>query len=284
MFKRYYELSKPGIIYGNLVTAAAGFFLASRGHPNLLLLVLTLTGIGLIIGSGCVINNYLDRKIDAHMIRTRDRALVVGTISSRSALAYAAVIGLCGFGILILFTNLVTVTIGIIGLFSYALVYTFSKRLTVYSTLIGSISGSTSLIAGYCAVTGEFELGALALFIILSLWQMPHFYAIAIYRLDEYRAAHIPVLPVVKSVKRTKVHIVIYILAFIIATTLLTAIGLTGYLYLFIMLSAGLGWFRLAQRGFRAPNDAEWARQVFRYSLIILVIFSLTIGFSSYLL
>ncbi len=283
MFKPYYTLTKPGIIYGNILTAGAGFLLASHGHPELLRLGLTLTGIALVIASACVFNNYLDRDIDRQMQRTKNRALVTGEISPSRALTYGAILGVAGFTILAGFTNTITFAIGVIGFVSYVVIYTYAKRITPYGTLLGSISGSTSLVAGYCAVTNSFDLGAAILFLIMAIWQMPHFYAIAAYRLRDYADASIPVLPVSKGMKLTKRHITLYIAAFIGATALLTAFGYTGYIYLIVMLVLGLGWLRLALKGFGAVDDTKWAQHVFRYSLVVLMTLSLVMSANSFL-
>ena len=219
MLKAYYQLTKPGIIYGNLITAAAGFFLASAGRINLWLLILTLLGTSLVIASACVFNNYFDREIDAQMSRTKNRGLVKGTISTQNALMFATALGIIGFGVLIVYVNLTTVIVGLIGFFDYVIFYTFSKKLTVWATLIGSVAGATPIVAGYTAVTNRFDLSALILFLILTAWQMPHFYAIATYRMDDYANAKIPVLPVKAGILATKIQILLFIVGFVIASS-----------------------------------------------------------------
>ena len=167
MFKTYYQLIKPGIIRGNAIPATAGFFLASRGNVSYLLLLETLAGISLVIASGCVFNNYLDRHIDKKMARTKNRAIVQGLVSKQQALTYASVLGLLGLIILAVHTNWLTVAIGVAGLFFYVIVYGIAKRRSVHSTLIGSISGALPPVAGYTAVTGRLDAVAITLFFIL---------------------------------------------------------------------------------------------------------------------
>ena len=209
MIKDYYTLTKPGIIYGNAITVIAGFFLASSSVLEWRLLPLILIGISLIIASGCVFNNYIDRDIDSLMERTKKRALVVGSIPSLYALVYGAVLGLLGTGVLLFFTNYTTVLVALAGLFVYVVVYSlWLKRTSVHSALIGGISGAIPPVVGYVAVSGTLDIGALLLFSILVLWQMPHSFAIAIYRLGDYQAAHIPVLPVMRGVSITKLQII----------------------------------------------------------------------------
>ncbi|MDE2589744.1 MAG: heme o synthase, partial [Patescibacteria group bacterium] len=197
--KTYYLLTKPGIIYGNTITTVAGFLLASQGKIYFGLFMATLFGVSFVIASACVINNYLDRKIDKKMARTQKRALVTHAISPSHALVFATILGILGFLDLVVFTNGITFMIGLIGYIDYIVLYGLSKRKSIYGTLVGSISGATPIAAGYTAVTNRFDIAALLLFLIMVFWQMPHFYAIAIYRLKDYVAAGIPVLPAKKS-------------------------------------------------------------------------------------
>lgn len=278
MLKTYYALTKPGIIYGNLVTAAAGFFLASRGHINFWLLLATLLGTSLVIASACVFNNYFDRDIDSLMARTKNRAFVKGLVSFRAGITYAIFLGVLGFLVLVRYTNLLTAFVGLIGFFDYVVLYTFLKRSSIYGTIIGSISGATPVVAGYTAVTNHFDVGAALLFLILALWQMPHFYAIGIYRLKDYADAGIPILPVKKGIPETKIQMLFYILAFTVATAALTVFGYTGYTYLVTVLFLSLAWLWLDVRGFRSTNDQAWARKMFLFSLVIIFAFSIMIS------
>ena len=269
-FRQYYQLTKPGIIYGNAITAAAGFLLASRGNFNPLLFLAMILGISFVIGSGCVFNNYIDRDIDEKMDRTKNRALAKGTIATFPAIIYGSVLGIIGLLILGIFTNLLTDGIGVFGFVFYVILYGISKRRSVYGTLVGSFSGAVPPVAGYCAVTNRFDMGALLLFIILVLWQMPHFYSIAIFRLSDYKKASIPVLPAVNGIPITKIHMLFYIAAFIIASSMLTFFGYTGYVYLAVVILAGLVWLGLCIQVFKAENDFKWARKMFRFSLIVI--------------
>lgn len=283
MLKIYYYLTKPGIIYGNLLSATAGFFLASKGQIDFGLLLAVLAGTGLVIASGCVFNNYLDQGIDAKMARTQKRALVSGQVSGRAALAYATVLGGLGFWVLALFTNTLTVITGVVGIFFYVVVYGIVKRYSTLGTVVGSIPGATPPVAGYLAVTNEFDTGALLLLLILAVWQMPHFYSIAIFRLKEYKAAGLPVLPARKSVPLTKHYILIYIAIFLLVTPLLTFFGYTGYTYASVVMLIGIVWFWKGLKGFQATDDESWARQMFGFSLLVLLTFCLSIAVDSWL-
>jgi heme o synthase len=281
--KAFYRLTKPGIIYGNVLTAAAGFLLGSEGDVDFTRLLAALAGTALVIGSACVINNYIDRDIDAKMKRTQKRALVSGKITGPQALVYAGMLGLGGFAILATQTNALTMYIGLIGFIDYVVLYTWSKRHTTYATLIGSISGATAITAGYTAATNRFDIGALLLCLIMVLWQMPHFYAIALFRQKDYAAAHIPVLPIAQGVRRAKTEILLYVAAFAAAITALTAYDVTGYTFLTIMLVLSGIWFWRGLQGFGAKDSVSWARKMFLFSLIILLALSVLLSVDTFL-
>jgi protoheme IX farnesyltransferase len=270
-FIDYYNLMKPGIIYGNLITAIGGFLLASKDHVDITLLIFTLLGTSLIIGSACVFNNYIDRGIDIKMDRTKKRALVSGLIKPTDALVFGSIIGLVGLLILIFHTNGLVVLIGSLAFIIYVVFYGISKRRSVHGTLVGSLAGASPIVAGYCAVTDSFNSGAIILLIVLISWQMAHFYAIATYRLDDYRAAGIPVLPAVAGIKQTQIQIFAYVGVFIAATCCLTFSGYTGYGFMVVMLVLGLWWLYKGINGFKAADSKKWARKMFLFSLIVIV-------------
>ena len=266
----YYLLTKPGIILGNLVTVAAGFLLASKGKIDFGLFFVTLIGVTFIIASACVFNNYIDRQIDKKMERTKKRALAAGLISENNAIVFAILLGVIGNLILFLYTNLLTVIVAAIGFFVYVVLYSLWKCRTIYGTAIGSIAGAAPPVVGYCAVSNHFDAGALILFAMLVLWQMPHFFSIAMYHFDDYAAAKIPVLPVIKGMLRTKIHMVLYIVAFILTATMLTFFDYTGYVYLVVTTCIGLAWLGLCMKGFKSDNDQLWGQQMFRVSLLLI--------------
>ena len=273
--KKYYQLTKPGIIYGNVMTAAAGFLLASKWHVDVRLFLATIVGTSLVIAAACVTNNYIDRGIDIKMARTKKRALVSGSIAPKNAIAFAVILGLLGFLVLIAYSTLQVAAIGAAALVDYVLLYGVAKRRSVHGTLVGSFAGAAPILAGYVAARGHFDSGALVVFLILLLWQMPHFYAIASYRFNDYKAAGLPVLPVKSGVRAAKRQILAYIAAFIIATTLLTVLGYTGYIYLFVMTAIGLLWFRYGLRGFKTADDKLWSRKMFLISLVVILVVSI---------
>lgn len=282
--KTYYYLTKPGIVYGNTITAAAGFLLAAQGAVNPSLFLATLAGIALIIASACVFNNYLDRGLDQKMARTKKRALVTGAISNAQALAFASVLGLVGTAILALYTNPLALGVTLGGFLVYVVLYGISKRRSVHGTLVGSIAGAAPITAGYLAASGRLDLGALLVFLILALWQMPHFYAIGIYRRTDYAAAKLPVLPVSQGVPAAKRAILVYLSGFAAAALTLSVTGVTGLVYATIMTILCLIWLKLAVAGLGTTDNEVWARQMFKVSLRVLLAFSLLISLDAILI
>ena len=280
MVKDYYQLTKPGIIYGNALTAIGGFLLAAKGHVQPLLFFGMLVGTCLVIASACVFNNYIDRSIDHKMVRTKRRALVTGLISGRSAIIYASILGIIGFLLLVTLTNALTVLIGLIGFIFYVVIYGIGKRKSVYGTIVGTIPGAAPIVAGYCAVTGRFDLGAAILFFIMVFWQMPHFYGIALARLADYSAAGIPLLPVKRGAEVTKKQMMFYIFGFIISTTALSIFGYTGYVFAVIMAIMGLYWLLRGIMEYRKYSDEIWGRKMFLRSLVSLLLFSFMLSLS----
>lgn len=283
MIKAYYLLTKPGIVYSNALTAIAGFFLASKGNFSIAVFFSMLFGLSFVIASACVFNNYIDRGIDSKMSRTQKRPLITKKISGIHALVYATILGLCGFFLLYFYTNVLTAFVAFIGFFFYVVVYSFGKRQSEYGTLVGSISGAVPPVVGYCSVTNHLDLAAWLLFFALVAWQMPHFYAIAIFRYDDYKNASIPVLPVKNGLFQTKLQILFYVLLFICVIGMFTYFHYTGYGFLIIMEVVSLIWLGIAISGFRVLDDRRWARHMFFFSLLIIVLFSVVLSLSPFL-
>ncbi len=278
MIREYYQLAKPGIVFGNAVTAVGGFALASKGHIDPWLLIATLFGISFIVGASCVFNNYMDRMADAKMSRTQKRPLVTGTISTQKALLFGSLLTFLGGATLALFANLLSLALALIGMAVYLGLYTVLKYRTAHCTLVGSIAGGIPPMVGYCAVSGRIDMGALLIFLILVLWQMPHFFAIAMYRADEFAAASIQVLPITRGVHVAKVQMLLYVAAFLIAATLLTFFGYTGFIYLAAAFLCGFAWLWLAIQGFKVENEKKWARKMFVLSLQVITLLSVMIA------
>ena len=275
LLKQYLNLAKPGIVFGNLISVTGGFFLASRGDADLALFFATALGVSLVIASGCVFNNYIDRDIDQKMERTRNRVLAQGLVSPAHAIVYACVLGVAGVAVLYAATNPLAVMLVLMGFVVYVGLYSlWLKRGSVYGTLVGSLSGAAPPVVGYCAVSNEFDAGAAILLLIFSLWQMPHSYAIAIFRFNDYQAANIPVLPVIKGISAAKRQIVLYIAAFVVATLMLTLSGYAGYSYFVVAALSGAYWLWMGVSGYKAVDDRVWARKLFTFSIISITMLS----------
>lgn len=278
VFRRYYYLAKPGIVYGNAYTAIAGFFIATTSSLSISTGIGMVIGICLIMASGCVINNIIDRSIDKKMQRTKKRSLVVGNISVYSALIYGTSLGLMGLLVLLLTTNLLTSFLALSGWVFYVIIYGIAKRKTVYGTLVGSISGAIPPLVGYTAVRNSIDIGSFIIFFVLVFWQLAHFYAIAIIRKKDYASAHIPVLPIVKGIATTKQHIVASIILFGISSFALFYYQFTGWIYALCMTALSIIWLTRTLRSYHIKDDTQWAKSVFRFSLTTLVVFCLIAG------
>lgn len=272
ILKKYYRLVKPGIIYGNLLTCAAGFVIAYNHPFNFRLFVLVLLSTSLVIASACVLNNIIDIDIDSKMKRTKKRALVEGTITIKNAYIFSAILGLLGFLILLLQINLITFMVGLIAFIDYVVIYGYAKRNSIYGTFVGTIAGSASIVAGYTAATNELNVCALILFLIMTFWQMPHFYAIAIYRKRDYEMANIPLMPIIKGIKRTKIEIIFYTLCFFASIISLWAYGYADNFFLFFTGTISLYWLLYGLLGNRNNDAAVWAKKMFRLSLLVLLL------------
>ncbi|UTV99641.1 heme o synthase [Marinomonas rhizomae] len=280
MFKRYLQVTKPGIIMGNLISVAGGFFLASRGEIDWILMLATVVGLSLVVASGCAINNYVDRDIDAKMQRTRNRVTVNGEMSGKAAFFHGILLGVIGFALLSYFTNWVAVAFAVFGYVVYVGLYTlYFKRKSVYGTFVGSLSGAVPPVVGYCAAAGQFDAGAAILLTMFCIWQMPHSYAIAIFRYKDYEAAGIPVLPVSQGIAKAKRHIILHIAAFAVVAALLPLTGYVGIGFMVVALATSLWWLAMALRGYRPGIDVNgWARQVFFFSIITVTALSVTMA------
>jgi len=273
--RKYVLVTKPGIVCGNLIAAAGGFLLASRGRADTALFLSTIIGISLVVASGCVFNNLLDRNLDRKMVRTRNRVLARGLMSPRIAVLYGSILGLMGVALLQEAANWLCLAIVLGGFGIYVGAYSlYLKRHSMYATIIGSLAGAAPPLAGYCAASNHFDLGALLLLAIFSLWQIPHSYAIAIFRFDDYKAAAIPVLPVRQGVPAAKKQILIYIAAFTVAALMLTFCDYTGYTYLAAASALGLLWLLMAWAGYRSADDRLWAKRLFVFSTLGVVVLS----------
>ncbi|NBJ70771.1 MULTISPECIES: heme o synthase [Clostridia] len=271
------SLIKIGIINSNLITVFAGFWLAIyfSGYSfsdYIGTFMITMLGSAAVIAGGCMLNNWYDVDIDPMMKRTKTRPTVTGTISLQTVLVLGIITSLVGF-ILLLFTTIQAMLFAFIGWFVYVVLYTvWSKRRYTLNTTIGSFSGAAPPLIGWAAVDPNFHIVPLVLFLIMFIWQTPHFLALAIRKNEEYKAAKIPMLPAVHGLEFTKRQIVIYITCLLPLPFYLASLGTT-----FVMLATllNMGWLVLGVSGFYMKNDIKWANIIFVYSLNYLTIFFL---------
>lgn len=272
-WKDYYYLAKPGIVQGNLLSLVGGYILAGTLYGfDIWAGIGVIIGTAGVIGGACVFNNCLDRNIDAVMKRTQRRALVRKTVPVPAALVYGSTLSLIGFASLWLLTNPLTTLVGFVGFVWYVAIYGYAKRHTPWSTLIGTVCGATPPVAGYTAITGQFDVAALLLFLILAVWQMPHFYALAIKYEAEYRLGGLPVLSVAKGSAVTKQRMLIWLAAFCVVAPSLSFFGYTGACYAALSTGLAVYWLTIAIRTRQEPNDKKWAGRIFGVSLLVLLV------------
>ncbi|WP_251549028.1 heme o synthase [Neobacillus muris] len=274
VWKDFMALIKIGIVNSNLITAFTGLWLALHftGQSfldHLDIVFFTVIGSSLIIAGSCAVNNFIDRDIDHLMERTKTRPTVTGKIMPGKVLLLGIL--LIGIGTLFLsFTTVTATVIGLLGVFSYVVLYTmWSKRQLVSNTIIGSISGAVPPLIGWAAVDANLSVLAWSLFILMFVWQPPHFYALAMRRVNEYKAAGIPMLPVVKGFKATKIHILIWVAALLPIPFFLTDLGIP---FLILASVLNIGWLALGIYGYKIKDDIKWAKLMFVYSLQYLTI------------
>ncbi len=277
---KHLSIIKPGIIFGNVVTLCGGYFLAVQTYGfHFFNFCASLLGMIGVIACGCILNNCIDRDIDKLMERTKKRLIATDNLSIKIALLYALAFGVSGFLLLYLGTNVLTMLIAFIGLLAYVVTYTlWLKRSSVFGTVIGAVAGAVPPVVGYTAVTGQFNLVAFVLFLILFCWQMPHFFVIAIRYSDDYASARIPVLPLKRSMTYTKFNILIFVILFFLVTMLLPILGVTHLFYLFTESFLGIIWIGMSLWGFFVENDVAWARNLFLFSIINITLLSIAMG------
>ena len=266
-FQAYYALTKPGIVYGNALHTLAGSLFALAAPYNFLPAIAVVIGAGLVIASACVVNNFSDRQLDARMQRTSKRPSVTGEISLRNGVIFAVILFVLGSIILLTMTNLLTWLLGVVAHFWYTVLYAKAKRVSPYGTLFGTVPGALPIVAGYTAVAGQATVLALLLGLMLVVWQMAHFYAIAIYRRDEYAAAGVPVVTIKTPFKAVRRQMIAYGAAYLLLV-IVVAIRYPHMVGAWGMLGLGaLYW--LSVLGGPAGDAIHWAKRAFGASLVV---------------
>lgn len=264
---------KPGIVIGNAYHVLAGIFLAYQFDWSWATAGGVLVGTSALIASACVANNYFDRHQDARMDRTKNRPLANGSISLFSAVVFAGLLLIGGLALLHLTTNTLTVILGLIAYISYAFVYTYMKRITAYNTIVGTLPGALPGVAGYVAFSGQLDWMAWLIFIVLAIWQLPHFYAIAIRRRQEYEATEFKFITNSLGKRQMWWLINSLIVAYGIAFVCLGLLTMHWALVLVIWLACSWWiWLSIQQ-----PTDyTVWAKRVFGGSLVLMMVFMAT--------
>lgn len=280
----YWRLLKPGITISNTIAGLAGVLLGTAviGALHLTAAAGLVAGIAAVIGSACVINNVIDQNIDAKMSRTKRREVVTGAIGKRAAISYGVFLGLIGFGLLAGLTSTLTVVLGVIAYVFYVVIYGYAKRHTIWSTVVGTIPGALPPVAGYAAVTGRVDGAAFVLFLMMTLWQLGHFYAIAMFRRDDYKAAGLPIWSVARGMRSTKRQLYVGVWLFLLTTPLLSIMGVTGVVYALIMVLTGVWWVVAGWRNYQL-EAVKWARKMFGVSLVVLLVMCGAISIGGFL-
>ena len=270
-WRDYYSLTKPGVVKLLVFTAIVGMFLAAPGMVPWDTLLFASLGIGLSAASGAAVNHVLDQRLDAEMVRTRDRPLPTGRISEKDALAFAISLGVVGIATLVLLVNPLTAALTFASLIGYAVVYTvYLKRATPQNIVIGGAAGASPPVLGWAAVTNEVSGYALLLFLIIFTWTPPHFWALAVARKDDYAKAGVPMLPVTHGPEVTKSFVLFYTILLLIVSLLPYLTGMTGVLYLFGAVLLGAGFLYYAIR-LKYGRDESVAMKAFAYSISYLM-------------
>ncbi|TKJ92944.1 heme o synthase [Paenibacillus sp. PK4536] len=281
--KAFFDTIKVGIIKSNLIAVIAGLCMAlyvfnESVWGQIVPIILAMVGSTLIIASAGAFNNLYDRDIDAIMERTRTRPTVTGQVDTKTGLIIGFTMTILGAIVLYMATPMAAV-FGILGLFLYVVPYTmWTKRTTVYNTEVGSLSGAVPPLIGWCAISqdlGHFEIWALV--VTMLLWQMPHFYGIAIRRFDEYKAASVPMLPIVKGIRRTYIQTNVYIVLLLFSSFLFWTLSPYVTLVSFVVT---LAWLILSVSTFKKYENKKWSHKMFIFSINhITIIFLMIIAY-----
>ncbi len=271
-WRGYLELTKPGVQALLFVSCVSGMLIGADFNPPITVLVFGLIGISFLAASSAVINHFFDQKIDAKMNRTSSRPLVIGDISSQHAIIFSILLYVSGSLMLLNFTNFLTWLLTTLTFIFYGFIYTrYLKFMTSQNIVIGGLAGAMPPLLGWTAVTNTIEPNALLLVLIIMVWTPPHFWALAVYRVDDYADAEVPMLPVQKGVPFTKQHILLYTFLLLACTMLPYAVQMFGEIYLFSALILG-GIFLVYSFRLYMDDSNAVAMPTFAYSIVYLAL------------
>jgi len=282
-WRDYYEMCKPRVVMLMILTSLVGMFLAVPGMVPVDVLVLGNLGIALVAGSGAVVNHLIDRKIDVVMKRTHNRPIPQGRVDPLQAGVFAAVIGLAGMAILLLWVNPLSAWLTLASFIGYAFIYTgYLKHATPQNIVIGGLAGAMPPLLGWSAVTGTIEADAVVLVLIIFAWTPPHFWALAIHRKEEYAKSGVPMLPVTHGERVTKIHITVYTAILVIISVIPYFSGMSSLLYLTAALALGAGFMFWSLKLMRNPVPST-AMDTFKYSIVYLALLFVALVVDHYL-
>jgi heme o synthase len=271
-WRDYLELCKPKVVALMLLTAVVGMYLATPELVAMSTLLASLLGIGFCAGSAAAINHLVDKRIDAIMARTKQRPIAGGRISVKQALYFAITLAVLGLTTLILFVNMLTAILTLVTLVGYAGIYTgYLKRTTPQNIVIGGLAGAAPPLLGWTAVTNQLDPQALLLVLIIFTWTPPHFWALAIYRIEEYKHADIPMLPVTHGIAFTKLSVLLYTILLLVVSVLPFLVGMSGWFYLIGAALLGIRFLQWAITLYRTEEPVI-AMRTFRFSIVYLMV------------
>lgn len=273
----YYQLTKPKVVALLLLTAWVGMWLAPATESQPGMMLMALTGIGLLSAAAAALNHVLDQNIDAKMARTQRRPVATGRVSPQQAVTFALSLAAIGFGLLYGFVNPLTAWLTLASLFGYAGIYTmFLKRATPQNIVIGGLAGAMPPLLGWTSMTGALSAEPWLLVMIIFAWTPPHFWALAIHRRDDYAKVNMPMLPVTHGIEFTKTAILLYTLLLTLVCLMPYLVGMSGLVYLVGSLGLNLGFILHAWR-LKFGTDPKQAMQTFRFSIYHLMLLFLVL-------
>jgi len=268
----YYELCKPRVVALIVFTAIVGMLLATPGMVPWQPLLFGTIGIGMAAASAAAINQIVDQRVDADMLRTRNRPLPTGHLTNSQALVFAGILGVVSMAILVLLVNPLTAILTLCSLIGYAFIYTmYLKRATPQNIVIGGAAGAAPPVLGWVAVTGQIDPNSLLLFLIIFAWTPPHFWALAIHRREEYSKVNIPMLPVTHGVAFTRLQVLLYTIILVAVTALPFAVHMSGWLYFVGAMILGTVFLSYAIK-LQSGRDERIAIKTFGYSILYLML------------
>ena len=271
-WRDYLEMCKPRVVLLMLLCTLVGMFLATSEMVPFDVILFGSIGVALVAGSAAALNHLVDANIDSKMARTQNRPFAQGRVSNIQGSVFVGLTGVTGIGILAVMINPLTAWLNLASWLGYGVVYTmYLKRATPQNIVIGGLFGAAPPLFGWTAVTGSVDGGGLLLVLIIFAWTPPHFWALAIDRMEEYRDVDIPMLPVTHGAHYTKVHILLYTIIMVITSVLPFVIGMSNILYLLIALALGAGFLYWALV-MLLTNDEKAPMETFRYSIFYLMV------------